>query len=52
MIEISPVNNAPTDIDQLTGSDLNAEGVQKYIIDGRLYLKKNGVLYDAQGHRL
>ena len=41
-----------TDIDQLTGSDLNAEGVQKYIIDGRLYLKKNGVLYDAQGHRL
>ena len=39
-----------TDIDQLTGSDLNAEGVQKYIIDGRLYLKKNGVLYDAQGH--
>ena len=50
MIEISPVNNAPTDIDQLTGSDLNANGVQKFIIDGCLYLKKDGVLYDAQGH--
>ena len=52
MIEISPVNNAPTDIDQLTGSDLNAEGVQKYIIDGQLYIVREGVLYDAQGHRL
>ena len=53
MIEISPVNNAPTDIDQLTGSDLNAEGVQKYIIDGKLIIRTaEGVVYDAQGHRL
>ena len=53
MIEIYPVNNAPTDIDQLTGSDLNAEGVQKYIIDGKLIIRTaEGVVYDAQGHRL
>lgn len=50
MIEISPVNNAPTDIDQINGGSMHHEGVQKYIIDGRLYLKKDGILYDAQGH--
>ena len=53
MIEISPVNNAPTDIDQLTGSDLNAKGVQKYIIDGKLIIRTaEGEVFDAQGHRL
>ena len=42
-----------TDIDQLTGSDLNAEGVQKYIIDGKLIIRTaEGEVFDAQGHRL
>lgn len=50
IIEISPVNNAPTDLEQTLGTDLNANGVQKFIIDGCLYLKKDGILYDAQGH--
>ena len=42
-----------TNIDQLTGSDLNAEGVQKYIIDGKLIIRTaEGEVFDAQGHRL
>ena len=42
-----------TDIDQLTGSDLNVEGVQKYIIDGKLIIRTaEGEVFDAQGHRL
>jgi hypothetical protein len=50
-LEISPIRNTPTDCDQITdGVDTNR--VQKYLIDGRLYLKKDGILYDAQGHRL
>ena len=28
----------------------NSNGVKKFIIDGVLYMQKDGVLYDAQGH--
>jgi hypothetical protein len=27
----------------------NSNGVRKFIIDGTLYMQKDGVLYDAQG---
>jgi hypothetical protein len=27
----------------------NSNGVKKYLIDGILYMQKDGVLYDAQG---
>jgi hypothetical protein len=29
--------------------NINSNGVKKYLIDGVLYLQKDGVLYDAQG---
>ena len=41
-----------TDIEQTTGGKCDNHGVQKYIIDGHLYLKKDGILYDAQGRQL
>ena len=41
-----------TNIGQITGGDLNTNSVQKYIIDGHLYLKKDGIIYDAQGRQL
>ena len=41
-----------TNIGQITGGDIDANSVQKYIIDGHLYLKKDGILYDAQGRQL
>ena len=40
-----------TDIEQTTGGKCDNHGVQKYIIDGHLYLKKDGILYDAQGRQ-
>ena len=30
----------------------NTTGVKKYLIDGVLYMQKDGVLYDAQGHAI
>jgi hypothetical protein len=41
-----------TSIENSTSEGVNGSEVQKYLIDGRLYLKKDGILYDAQGHRL
>ena len=34
------------------GNGSDGETVRKFIIDGKLYLQKDGVLYDAQGHAL
>ena len=33
----------------LEGINTNSNGVRKFIIDGTLYMQKDGVLYDAQG---
>ena len=41
-----------TNIDQIKGGSMHHEGVQKYLIDGQLYIVREGVVYDAQGHRL
>ena len=41
-----------TNIDQINGGSMHHEGVQKYLIDGQLYIVREGVVYDAQGHRL
>jgi hypothetical protein len=52
-LEISPIqNDAPTDIENIGDGVNNGETVKKYLIDGRLYLKKGSVLYDAQGRKL
>ena len=36
----------------LEGINTNSNGVRKFIIDGTLYMQKDGVLYDAQGRKL
>ena len=41
-----------TNIDQINGGSMHHEGVQKYLIDGQLYIVREGVVYDAQGKRL
>ena len=41
-----------TSVENIDEGVNGGEGVQKYIIDGRLYLKKDGMLYDAQGRKL
>lgn len=38
-----------TGVDDLNGETGENTGVKKYLIDGILYMQKDGVLYDAQG---
>ena len=40
-----------TSVDNI-GNEATGDKVKKYLIDGKLYLQKDGVLYDAQGHAL
>jgi len=40
-------NKVATDMETI---DDETNGVKKYIIDGQLFLQKDGMLYDAQGH--
>ena len=40
-------NKVATDMETI---DDEINGVKKYIIDGKLFLQKDGMLYDAQGH--
>ena len=40
-----------TSVDNI-GNEATGDKVKKYLIDGKLYLQKDGVLYDAQGHSL
>lgn len=39
-----------TDVEHIGEGVKNNEAAKKYIIDGKLFLQKNGMLYDAQGH--
>ena len=39
-----------TDVEHIGEDVKNSEAAKKYIIDGKLFLQKNGMLYDAQGH--
>lgn len=50
MLEISPIVQSPTDIEQ-TSSDCK-DGVRKVMVDGILYIVKDGKVFDAQGKRL
>lgn len=53
MLHIQPEKSGvSTNIGQITGGDIDANSVQKYIIDGHLYLNKDGIIYDAQGRQL
>ncbi len=49
-LEISPIVQSPTGIEQ-TGSD-SKDGVRKVMVDGILYIVKDGRIYDATGNRV
>lgn len=53
-LEISPIQNTPTDIELINGEngDASLNGVRKVLIDGILYIVKDGKLFDARGARL
>ena len=48
-LEISPIHNTPTDIGEVTGNGLPANGARKVLIDGILYIVKGDKLYDVRG---
>lgn len=50
-IEVSPIQNTPTDLEYTTG-DTREQTTRKVLIDGKLYIVCDGVVYDAQGKRL
>ena len=50
-IEVSPIQQSTTDLEYTT-EDTREQATRKMLIDGILYLIRDGVIYDAQGHRL
>ena len=48
-LSIKPEKTA-TNVGNIGGTMNDGQGVRKFIIDGKLYLQKDGMLYDAQGH--
>ena len=50
-LEISPIQQTPTDI-EYTDQGTREQSVRKVLIDGKLYIVCEGVVYDAQGKRL
>lgn len=49
-LEISPIVQTSTDIDQINFD--SKDGVRKVMVDGVLYILKNGAVYDAQGRMI
>ena len=50
-LEISPIQQTTTDI-EYTDQGTREQSVRKLLIDGKLYIVCDGVVYDAQGKRL
>ena len=48
VLEISPIQHTPTDIDNVQG-ETTANGARKVMIDGILYIIKDGKVFDATG---
>jgi hypothetical protein len=52
VLEISPIQNTPTGLEEPT-SDSSLKGrAQKVMIDGILYIVKDGKIFDARGARV
>ena len=51
-IELSPIAQTPTDIETISDERLEISGVRKVMVDGILYIVKDGKVFDAQGNRV
>ena len=51
VLEVSPIHNMPTEIDQ-SGISKQQSAVKKVLIDGLLYIVRDGKMYDARGARV
>lgn len=52
VLEISPISQVLTDIDNVQSDDVQGTKAHKIMIDGLLYIVKDGVMYDARGARV
>ncbi len=52
VLEISPVANTPTGIDEVPSDQVPSTNVRKVMVDGVLYIVKDGKAYDARGTRM
>ena len=52
VLEISPIHHMPTGIEEVSDERLEVSGARKLMIDGILYIVKDGIMYDAQGKRI
>ena len=51
-LEISPIKQMPTDIENVQGDNVHSTKVRKVMVDGILYIVKDGRIYDATGTRV
>ena len=51
-LEISPIKTTPTGIEDVQGGNVQSTKVRKVMIDGILYIVKDGKIFDARGARL
>lgn len=49
ILEISPIAQAPTDVEAISDEGLE---IRKVMVDGILYIVKDGVVFDARGNRV
>jgi hypothetical protein len=52
MLEIAPIKQMPTDIENVQGGDVQGTKVRKVMVDGILYIVKDGKVFDAHGSRV
>ena len=52
VLEISPIHHMPTGIEEVSGERLEVTGARKVMIDGLLYIVKDGKMFDARGARV
>lgn len=51
-LELSPIKTTPTDIDNIQGGETQTLKARKTIVDGVLYIVKDGQVFDARGNRV
>ena len=49
ILEISPMAQTPTDIESVAGEGSEISGARKVMVDGVLYIVKDGKVFDARG---
>ncbi len=51
-LEISPIVQTPTDVENVQSDNVQGTNVRKVLIDNMLYIVKDGKMYDARGARV